>query len=76
MARRDRMEHHAGRALAELERARGAASEEAAMAHLELSELHLAEMHAIGQSPPAPTFRLVGSEPAEPDEEERAVPAD
>jgi hypothetical protein len=64
MAKRDRIQLHADRALAELERARGAASAEAALAHLALSELHLAEMHAVSEAPPGPKLILVGSEPA------------
>ena len=81
MAKRDRIQHHADRAFAELERARGAASEEAALAHLELSELHLAKMHAVSEAPPGPKLRLVG-EPeslgadAQAAEDESAVPAE
>ncbi|WP_167737335.1 hypothetical protein [Sphingomonas parva] len=46
------MRHHADRAFQELDRARSASSEEAAMAHLELSELHLEKMHEFSEAPP------------------------
>ena len=55
MSRKETMRHHADRAFQELERARSASSEEAAMAHLELSELHLEKMHSLSE---APAFRL------------------
>lgn len=47
----DRMRTHAMRALEELDRARAADSHEAAIAHLDLSELHLAQMHALSDAP-------------------------
>lgn len=53
-ADQDRIRTHARRALEELDRARAAESHEAAIAHLGLSELHLAEMHALSEPPPAP----------------------
>lgn len=53
------MDHHAQRALDELERARRAASVDAAEAHLALSELHLREMRSIGEEPAPPALRLV-----------------
>lgn len=56
--------HHVGRAHEELDRARGAASTEAALAHLGLSELHLGRMKEIADSP-VPALRLVGRD--EPD---------
>lgn len=49
----DRVRTHARRALEELDRARAADSHEAAIAHLGLSELHLAEMRALSDPPPA-----------------------
>jgi len=72
MARRDRIDHHACRALEELERARAAACEEAAFAHLALSELHLARMRTLREAPPGPALRLVVAD-ADPREEKRAV---
>jgi hypothetical protein len=51
MSRNDRISHHAGRALEELDRARGASSTEAAIAHLALSELHLGRMKEISEEP-------------------------
>ena len=62
MSRQQRMDHHARRALDELDRARGAASLEAAEAHLALSELHLLEMRSIGEEPAPPVLRLVADE--------------
>jgi hypothetical protein len=47
MSRMERIDLHTERALEELERARGAACTEAAIAHLALSELHLGEVHAL-----------------------------
>ena len=61
MSRQDRISHHAGRALEELDRARAAASSEAAIAHLGLSELHLARMHDLSEPTPRPDVRLVHS---------------
>ena len=62
MSRQDRIRHHAGRALEELDRARAALSSEAAIAHLGLSELHLAKMHDLSEpSAPRPDMRLVHS---------------
>jgi hypothetical protein len=61
MARQDRIDLHARRALEELERAQDADSEAAAFAHLELSELHLAEMRTLREAPPGPPLRLVRS---------------
>ena len=58
MSRKDSMRHHADRAFQELERARSACTEEAAMAHLELSELHLGKMHALSEAP-VPNLQLV-----------------
>lgn len=65
MARQDDIEMHAGRALAELECARGAACEEAAFAHLALSELHLARLRIVREAP-MPALRLVQGGKAEP----------
>jgi len=56
------MKHHADRALAELDLARSAKSMEAAIAHLDLSELHLGRMKAIGDAPAGPALRVVPSE--------------
>jgi hypothetical protein len=61
MARQDRIDVHARRALEELECARGAACEASAFAHLALSELHLAEMRTLSEAPPGPKLRLVSS---------------
>jgi hypothetical protein len=58
MSRQDSIRHHADRAFQELDRARSASSEEAAMAHLELSELHLEKMHALTEAP-VPHLQLV-----------------
>lgn len=58
MSRHDRIRHHVGRAFEELDRARSAATHEAAIAHLGLSELHLGRMKALAEEP-APTLRLV-----------------
>jgi hypothetical protein len=60
MSRQDKIRHHGDRALEELERARRADSQEAALAHLELSELHLERMHKL-TTEPKPALRLVGS---------------
>ena len=61
MSRKDSIRHHADRAFEELDRAQAAASEEAAMAHLELSELHLEQMHRLTEAP-RPALRLVRDE--------------
>jgi hypothetical protein len=53
------MKHHADRAMEELDLARSAKSMEAAIAHLDLSELHLGRMKAIGDSPAGPALRVV-----------------
>lgn len=58
MSRQDRISHHVDRAFEELERARSAASPEAAIAHLALSELHLGRMKTLVDSDP-PRLRLV-----------------
>jgi hypothetical protein len=58
MSRKESIRHHADRAFQELDRARSAVSEEAAMAHLELSELHLEKMHALTETP-GPRLHLV-----------------
>jgi hypothetical protein len=59
MSRRDRIDHHANRALEELDRARAATSTEAAIAHLGLSELHLERMHELSQPAPRPKLEIV-----------------
>jgi len=59
MSRKDRIRHHAHRAMEELDRARAAGSPEAAIAHLDLSELHLGEMKTLSDAP-VPALRLVG----------------
>ncbi|MBV8685947.1 MAG: hypothetical protein JOZ90_04895 [Alphaproteobacteria bacterium] len=61
MSKRDRMQHHADRAFQELERARTATSTEAAIAHLDLSELHLERMKAVSDEP-RPSLQLVRTE--------------
>ena len=58
MSRKESIRHHTDRAFEELDRARKASSEEAAMAHLELSELHLEKMHELTEAPKA-SLRLV-----------------
>jgi hypothetical protein len=58
MSRRDSIRHHTDRAFEELDRARAASTNEAAIAHLELSELHLEEMHRLTEEP-RPALRLV-----------------
>ena len=58
MTRKDRIRHHAQRAMEELDRARAADSPEAAIAHLDLSELHLGEMKALSDAP-RPALQLV-----------------
>ena len=62
MSRQQRMDHHVQRALDELERARSADSLVAAEAHLALSELHLKQMHSIGEEPAPPALRVVPAE--------------
>ena len=59
MSRKDRINHHVDRAFEELDRARSAASPEAAIAHLALSELHLGQMKAISDEPKGPELKLV-----------------
>ena len=54
MSRQDRITHHVDRAFEELDLARAAASPEAAIAHLGLSELHLGRMRDLSRTPPAP----------------------
>lgn len=61
MSRKESIRHHTDRAFEELDRAQAAASEEAAMAHLELSELHLEQMHRLTEAP-RPALRLVASD--------------
>lgn len=59
MSRQDRINHHVDRAFEELDRARAAASPEAAIAHLGLSELHLGRMKALSMPEEKPALRLV-----------------
>jgi hypothetical protein len=59
MSRQDRISHHVGRAFEELDRARSAASPEAAIAHLALSELHLERMKELSGPAEKPVLRLV-----------------
>ena len=59
MSRQDRIQHHVGRAFEELDRARSAASPEAAIAHLGLSELHLGRMKELSDAPEGPGLKLV-----------------
>ena len=59
MSRQDRINHHVDRAFEELDRARAAASPEAAIAHLALSELHLGQMKALSEPQERPALRLV-----------------
>ena len=59
MSRNDRIQHHVDRAFEELDRARNAASPEAAIAHLALSELHLGRMKALSDAPREPALKLV-----------------
>jgi hypothetical protein len=58
MSRKDRIRHHADRAMEELDRARAAVSTEAAIAHLALSELHLGRVKAISEAQ-QPDLQLV-----------------
>jgi hypothetical protein len=62
MSRQDRIQHHVDRAFEELDRARGAASPEAAIAHLGLSELHLGRMKELSEPVEKPALRLVESD--------------
>ena len=62
MSRHDKIKHHADRALQELELAREAKSMEAAIAHLDLSELHLSRMKQAADAPAGPALRLVAAE--------------
>ena len=62
MSRQDRINHHVDRAFEELDRARAAASPEAAIAHLGLSELHLGRMKALSDKHDGPALRLVESD--------------
>ncbi|MEA3065025.1 MAG: hypothetical protein QOJ27_1471 [Sphingomonadales bacterium] len=59
MSRHERIQHHVGRAFEELDRARSAASPEAAIAHLGLSELHLGRMKELSDASPPPGLKLV-----------------
>jgi hypothetical protein len=59
MSRQDRISHHVDRAFEELDRTRSAASPEAAIAHLALSELHLGRMKALSDAPEKPLLKLV-----------------
>ncbi len=59
MSRHEAMRLHADRACEELDRARGAACEEAAIAHLALSELHLLRMREIEEARPPVRLRIV-----------------
>jgi hypothetical protein len=58
MSIQDRIAHHADRAFEELDRARAAASPEAAIAHLDLSQLHLGRMKELSNEP-RPALQLV-----------------
>ena len=60
MSKQEHIDLHADRALEELERARGAACPEAAMAHLALSELHLDRIRSLSLAGSAPHLSLVG----------------
>jgi len=59
MSIQDRISHHVDRAFEELDRARAAASPEAAIAHLGLSELHLGRMRELSLTPAPPALQLV-----------------
>jgi hypothetical protein len=59
MSRQERIQHHVGRAFEELDRARSAASPEAAIAHLGLSELHLGRMKELSDAAAPPVLKLV-----------------
>jgi hypothetical protein len=58
MSKKERIDHHVRRAFDELDKAREASSPEAALAHLELSELHLGKMKAAADEP-RPKLQLV-----------------
>lgn len=58
MSIEERISHHVDRAFEELDRARAAASPEAAIAHLDLSELHLGRMRDLSRTPP-PALKIV-----------------
>jgi hypothetical protein len=58
MSIQERITHHADRAFEELDRARAASTPEAAIAHLDLSELHLGRMKELSRTPP-PALQLV-----------------
>lgn len=58
MSSQERISHHVDRAFEELDRARAAASPEAAIAHLGLSELHLGRMRELSMTP-QPALRVV-----------------
>ena len=61
MAREDAIRHHVDRAFEELDRARAAATPEAAIAHLGLSELHLGRMKALSdETDSRPVLKVVG----------------
>ena len=61
MSGQDRIDHHANRALEELDRARAAESTEAALSHLALSELHLRRMRELSRPESRPRLELVRS---------------
>ena len=61
MSRQDRINLHSSRALEELDCARNAVCDEAAFAHLALSELHLARVRVLNEGPPGPRLILVES---------------
>jgi hypothetical protein len=58
MSKRESIQHHTDRAFEELDRARAATSTEAAIAHLDLSELHLERMKALSDEK-RPALQLV-----------------
>jgi hypothetical protein len=64
MAVQNEIEFHAQRALEELECARAATNEAVAQAHLDLSELHLARIRALGRTNSRPALKLVDAGPA------------
>ena len=51
MASKDEIQFHSDRAMAELDRALGAASMAAAQAHFQLSALHLEKMRDLSDEP-------------------------
>jgi hypothetical protein len=59
MPNQEKASLHAGRALEELDRARAAASPEAAIAHLGLSELHRGRMKSFDTAPARVHLRIV-----------------